>query len=90
MSKSESASSRGSGRTAVTVGLCAFLAVAAYFLWTEHRAHVIGVLPWLLFLACPIIHLLMHRGHSGHGGHEQPGRRWDGGERQDRRMEGSR
>jgi Protein of unknown function (DUF2933) len=43
-----------------------FLAVAAFFLWTEHRAHVLGVLPYLLLLLCPIFHLL----HGGHGGHE--------------------
>jgi hypothetical protein len=58
---------RPGSRRALTVGFCAFLAIAAYFLWTEHRAHVIGVLPWLFLLACPIIHLFMHRGHGGHG-----------------------
>ena len=25
----------------------AFLAIAAYFLWTEHRAHLLGGLGWL-------------------------------------------
>lgn len=52
--------------------LVAFLAIAGYFLWTEHRAHVIGVLswlPWLLLLACPLLHIFMHGGHGGHGGH---------------------
>ena len=37
--------------------LLAFLAVAGFFLITEHTAHVLGVLPWLLLLACPLIHL---------------------------------
>jgi hypothetical protein len=53
--------------------LVAFLAIAGYFLWTEHRAHVIGALswlPWLLLLACPLLHVFMHRGHGGHGGHD--------------------
>jgi hypothetical protein len=58
---------RPASRRALTLGFCAFLVIAAYFLWTEHRAHVIGVLPWLALLACPIIHLFMHRGHGGHG-----------------------
>lgn len=49
------------------LALLAFLAVAGYFLWTEHRAHVIAVLPWLLLLACPLLHLFMHGGHGGHG-----------------------
>ena len=48
-----------------------FLAVAAFFLWTEHGAHLMGALPYLLILACPLMHLLHHRGH-GHGCH-QPG-----------------
>ena len=48
--------------------LLGFLAVAAFFLLTEHTAHVFGALPWLLLLACPLMHLFMHGGH-GHGGH---------------------
>jgi hypothetical protein len=44
--------------------------VAAYFLLTEHLAHVVGALPFLLLLACPLMHLMHgHGGHSGHGGH---------------------
>jgi hypothetical protein len=27
------------------------------------------VLPWLLILACPLMHVFMHGGHGGHGGH---------------------
>ncbi len=47
--------------------LVAFLAIAAFFLITEHRAHLYGILPYLLLLACPLLHLFMHRGHGGHG-----------------------
>ena len=43
------------------------MAIAAFFLWEEHRAHLLGVLPYALLLLCPIIHLFMHRGHGGHG-----------------------
>lgn len=56
--------------TPVTVGVCILLAIAAFFLWQEHRAHVLGVLPYLLLAACPIVHLFMHRGHGGHGSRE--------------------
>jgi hypothetical protein len=49
-----------------TAGFCTLLAIAAFYLWTEHRAHVMGALPYLLLLSCPIIHLLMHRGHHSH------------------------
>ena len=55
--------------------LLAFLAVAGFFLITEHTAHVLGILPWLLLLACPLIHLF-HGGHGrkhgGHGGDTPP------------------
>ena len=46
-----------------------FAAIAAFFLFTEHRAHLLGILPYLLLLACPLMHLFHHRGHQGHGGH---------------------
>jgi hypothetical protein len=49
-------------------GLGVFLAVAFFFLWQEHRAHLLGALPWLLLLACPAMHFFMHRGH-GHRSH---------------------
>jgi hypothetical protein len=52
-----------------------FAAAAAYFLWTEHRAHTVQILPWLLVAACPLMHLFMHRGH---------GHRHDGGSRDER------
>jgi hypothetical protein len=45
-----------------------FLAIGAFFLITEHRAHILGWLPFLLLLACPLMHF-MHGGHGGHGGH---------------------
>ena len=51
-----------------SVVLLGFLAVGGYFLVTEHRAHVIPFLPWLLLLACPLMHLFMHGGHAGHRG----------------------
>jgi hypothetical protein len=50
--------------------LIGFLAVAAFFLWTEHRAHLLGVLPYLLILACPLMHMF-HHGHGHGGGHQQ-------------------
>jgi len=43
--------------------------IAAYFLLTEHFAHVVGALPFLLLLACPLMHVFMHHGHGGHGHH---------------------
>ena len=52
------------------LGVCLFLAIAIFFLWEEHRAHLLGALPYVLLLLCPVIHLFMHRGHGSHTGHE--------------------
>ena len=49
-----------------------FLLIAGYFLITEHRAHVVQYLPFVLLAACPLMHLFHgHGGHGGHGGHEK-------------------
>ena len=56
--------------------LLVFLGIAAFFLVTEHRAHLFGVLPYLLLLACPLLHWLLHGGHGGHG--EDHGQRREG------------
>ena len=50
--------------------LVAFLAIAGFYLIAEHRGHVFGYLPFLLLLACPLLHLFMHRGHGGGGSGE--------------------
>ena len=47
--------------------LIGFLAIAAFFLLTEHRAHALGVLPFLLLALCPLMHFFGHGGHD----HEQ-------------------
>ncbi len=46
--------------------LIGFLAIAAFFLLTEHRAHALGVLPFLLLALCPLLHFFGHGGHD-HG-----------------------
>jgi hypothetical protein len=46
-----------------------FVAIAGFFLLTEHRAHLFGALPYLLLLACPFLHMFGHGSHGGHGGH---------------------
>lgn len=58
-------------KSKVNVALIIFLLIGAYFLVTEHRAHLTGWVsywwPYVLLLACPLIHLFMHGGHGGHG-----------------------
>jgi Protein of unknown function (DUF2933) len=43
-----------------------FVLVAGFFLWTEHRAHAFQYLPYLLVLACPLMHFFHHGGGGRH------------------------
>lgn len=42
-----------------------FLGIIGFFLIIEHRAHLFGVLPYLLLLLCPLMHFV-----HGHGEHK--------------------
>jgi hypothetical protein len=53
-------------RSRYALGYIIFGGVAAYFLVTEHLAHLVGILPFLLLIACPLMHIFMHHGHSHH------------------------
>lgn len=57
--------SQGRKRIRFHPALIGFLLIAAFFLLSEHRAHFFGILPYLLLLACPFLHLLIHGGHEG-------------------------
>lgn len=52
-----------SSRGVVALGA---IAILGYFLVMEHRQHLFEWLPYLILLACPLMHLFMHHGH-GHG-----------------------
>ena len=61
----------GAMKSRTNIALIVFFVIAAFFLITEHTAHLSGWFPYwpyLLVLACPLMHLFMHGGH-GHGGH---------------------
>ncbi len=58
---------RGAAASWIFLG---FLAIAAFFLFTEHRAHLLGALPFALLALCPLMHLFHGRhGGGGHGAH---------------------
>lgn len=52
-------------RTGVATVIC--VAVLGFLVYEGHGLHLLGFLPWLLILACPLMHIFMHGGH--HGGH---------------------
>jgi hypothetical protein len=47
------------------------------FLLLQHWFHLPLVLPYLVFLACPLMHLFMHRGHR----HHRPGHSGESGQK---------
>ena len=42
------------------------IGAASYFLLVEHRQHLFQWLPFLILALCPLMHVFMHGGHSGH------------------------
>ncbi|MGF2733902.1 DUF2933 domain-containing protein [Marinobacter pelagius] len=51
------------------ITLAIFAVIALLVLWGEHKGHFLGALPWLILLACPLMHIFMHGGHGSHGQH---------------------
>lgn len=52
--------------------------IVAFYLLREHWGHVSGLWPYLLLLACPLMHLF--HGHAGHrrGGSRGPDKTMSG------------
>lgn len=57
-----------------TLVACVVLVTVGILLLTGHEAHLLGVVPYLLLLACPLMHFFMHGGHAGHHSHRSPAR----------------
>lgn len=54
--------------TRLWMGACVMLTlIVLFFVLREHWEHVAGKWPYLLLLACPVIHVFMH-GKHGHAG----------------------
>ena len=41
-------------------------AILAFYVLREHWGHALGFAPYLILLACPLMHIFMHGDH-GHG-----------------------
>lgn len=74
----DSKSALGTPRIPWWLGACLFAAIAVFLLWEEHSAHILGAVPYLLLLGCPIIHLFMH-GRHGNGKSTDHGHHHGGG-----------
>jgi hypothetical protein len=67
--KNKGNSSLGAFHLPIGVALVVFIAIAVFFLWSEHKAHIMGAVPYVFVLLCVVMHFLMHRGHGkGHHG----------------------
>lgn len=52
--------------------------IVGFYILREHYVHVVGLLPYLLLLACPLMHMFGPGGHGVHHHHdEQAGRAED-------------
>lgn len=67
MKHEQPSESRNWLRSRGNILLLLVLGIVGFLLFTDHRAHVFGILPYLLLLACPFMHMFMHRGHGKHG-----------------------
>ena len=58
--------------TKLGLAVCLLLAaLGGYLLWT-HTGHTLAALPYLLLLACPLMHFVHHgHGHKHHGEADQ-------------------
>lgn len=59
-----------SSRDNLIIKVIAFfsLVIIAFYLVTEHRAHLLAYSSYIIFGVFILMHLFMHSGHEGHGG----------------------
>ncbi|AKJ30718.1 hypothetical protein AAW51_4027 [Caldimonas brevitalea] len=65
--KTSSTASSSRARRLLAIAAWLLGAVGAYFLLTRHFDHALQAVPYLLLLACPLMHAFGHRhGQNGH------------------------
>ena len=57
----------------IYAGWFAVAALAAVIIYTGHGPHALNYLPFLIILACPLMHIFMHHGHGHHSARERSG-----------------
>lgn len=45
--------------------------IGLVFLLRNHSTHVFSVIPYLILLLCPLMHIFMHKNHGKHKGDGQ-------------------
>ncbi len=66
--KNDPAQGNGGGWLFSRTGIATLVAlpILGFLIYTGHGLHLLGWLPYLLILACPLMHFFMHGGHGGH------------------------
>jgi hypothetical protein len=54
-------------KTGIALGM--LLVIALFYLAREHYGHILGLLPYMILLLCPLMHVFGHH----HGGHRHHG-----------------
>ena len=68
--------SRTPSRT--TLALASLGIIIAFVVLKEHWGHALGVLPYLILLACPLLHMFSHGDHGAAHGRSPRAQRRDG------------
>jgi len=55
---------RAPSRLFTWVFLLGLAVLTAFYLLMKHQSHLLGALPLLILLACPLMHVFMHRGRK--------------------------
>lgn len=56
-------------RSKPSIALGMLLVIALFYLAREHYGHMLGALPYIILLLCPLMHIFGHRhGHHNHHG----------------------
>lgn len=73
MNQIDDSDATGRGKRHLRTWMLIGLALLGAYLLIGHWTHVSPYVPILIFLSCPLMHLLMHRGHGRHrhGGDRQ-------------------
>jgi hypothetical protein len=53
--------------SATGLAVCLVLAALGAYLLITHTGHIISALPYILLLACPLMHFFGHGRHHRHG-----------------------
>lgn len=53
------------------------VSVLGFLIYEGHGAHLLGFVPYLLILSCPLMHIFMHGGHGGHSHHHNDDKQSD-------------